>query len=95
VTPPPDAPGDLALTHLLRTAPADVNGDVIEISTETWAIHGYIAYDGDVLLAEYDNPNDARAALGRLAVLERMGDAVIGRSAVVAIAPSSHRGTSR
>jgi hypothetical protein len=47
-----------------------IDGDVFEIDENTWAIHGVIAVDGDVILAEFDKPEEARAALARLAVTE-------------------------
>jgi hypothetical protein len=45
---------------------ATVAGDIIEIDSRTWAIHGVIAVDGDVIMAEYDSEEHARTALGQL-----------------------------
>ena len=45
---------------------ATIAGDIIEVGTDTWAIHGSIAVDGEVLLAEYDTPGEARIALDNL-----------------------------
>ena len=45
---------------------ATVAGDVIEIDTHTWAIHGSIAVDGDVIMAEFDTEEHARTVLGEL-----------------------------
>ena len=45
---------------------ATISGDIIEVGTHTWAIHGSIAVDGDVIMAEYDTPDQARLALGKL-----------------------------
>jgi hypothetical protein len=45
---------------------ATIAGDIIEVGTDTWAIHGSIAVDGDVLLAEYDSLDHARIALAKL-----------------------------
>jgi hypothetical protein len=47
---------------------ATIAGDIIEIGTDTWAIHGSIAVDGEVLLAEYATPDQARIALDKLAL---------------------------
>ena len=47
---------------------ATIAGDVFEVGTDTWAIHGSIPVDGDVLLAEYDTQDEAKQALGKLAV---------------------------
>ena len=45
---------------------ATIAGDIIEVGIDTWAIHGSIAVDGEVLLAEYDSLDEARIALGQL-----------------------------
>ena len=45
---------------------ATIAGDVIEIDAHTWAIHGSIAVDGDVIMAEYDTEEHARIVLGEL-----------------------------
>jgi hypothetical protein len=45
---------------------ATVAGDVLAIGTHTWAIHGSIPVDGDVLLAEFDELVDAQAALAQI-----------------------------
>ncbi len=44
--------------------------DVIEIDEQTWAIHGYIAYEGDVIAATFASANDAWAGLSRLHEIE-------------------------
>jgi hypothetical protein len=51
----------LEITH------AAVAGDVVRIDAHTWAIHGSIPVDGEVLLAEYEEASDAAEALVRLA----------------------------
>jgi hypothetical protein len=43
-----------------------VAGDVVEIAANTWAIHGVIPVDGDVIVAEFGSYDDARVALSRL-----------------------------
>jgi class 3 adenylate cyclase len=40
-----------------------VSGDIISIDSSTWAIHGFIAVDGDILMAEFDSPDEATAAI--------------------------------
>jgi len=45
---------------------ASIAGDVVEIDAHTWAIHGFIAVDGDVIMAEYDTEAHARLALHEL-----------------------------
>ena len=49
---------------------ARVAGDVIEIGPHTWAIHGVIPVDGDVIMGEFDSLQDAHAVLEKLAIPE-------------------------
>ncbi len=46
---------------------ARVAGDIFEVDARTWAIHGFIPVDGEVILAEYDHPQAARTVLDQLA----------------------------
>jgi hypothetical protein len=55
-----------ALFHLQ----ARVADDIVEIDPHTWAIHGFILVDGDVLLAEFDSPESANVALEQLSAAE-------------------------
>jgi hypothetical protein len=45
---------------------ATVDGQVIRIGTGTWAVHGRIPVDGGVIVAEFDSPEAASAAVHRL-----------------------------
>jgi hypothetical protein len=45
---------------------ANIAGDVVEIDAHTWAIHGSIPVDGDVIMAEYDTLDQARDVLNYL-----------------------------
>lgn len=45
---------------------ASVDGDVLEISDATWAIHGRIAEEGEILMAEFDTYDEARSVLDQL-----------------------------
>jgi hypothetical protein len=45
---------------------ASIAGDVIEVDAHTWAIHGSIAVDGEVIMAEYDTEEHARFVLQEL-----------------------------
>jgi hypothetical protein len=45
----------------------EVAADVFQIGPATWAIHGSIPVDGDVLIAEYDSFEEATAVLVQLA----------------------------
>jgi hypothetical protein len=42
---------------------ATVDGDIAEIGTNAWAIHGHIPVDGDVIMAEFGSFEEASAAL--------------------------------
>lgn len=44
--------------------------NLIQIDAQTWAIHGSIAVDGEVILAEFSNKDDAETALERLSAAE-------------------------
>jgi hypothetical protein len=44
----------------------DISGTVAEIDRNTWAIHGAIAVDGDVILAEFATYDEAKATLNRI-----------------------------
>ena len=46
---------------------ARIAGDIVVIGAHTFAIHGVIPVDGDVLLAEFDTYDQARLALVTLA----------------------------
>ena len=54
------------LTELVN-AHTEVAADVFQIGPTTWALHGSIPFDGDVLIAEYDTFEEARAVLVQLA----------------------------
>jgi hypothetical protein len=47
-----------------------VSCDLVAIDERTWAIHGSIAVDGEVLVAEFDNRADAEAALDAIVTAE-------------------------
>jgi hypothetical protein len=56
----------LRLLEQLLDARAYVAGDVLEVSLGVWAIHGSIPVDGEVILAEFALPDEARSVLERL-----------------------------
>ena len=47
-----------------------IDRDVFEIDDATWAIHGYIAYDGEVIAATFASEKEAWAGLSRLEEIE-------------------------
>jgi hypothetical protein len=53
------------LDQLIPTNPA-ISGDIAKINDDTWAIHGRIPVDGDVILAEFASYDEARSVLDRL-----------------------------
>jgi hypothetical protein len=53
-----------------------IAGDVLKISDDTWAIHGIIPVDGDVILAEFGSYVEARSVLDQLAAGSQGDDAL-------------------
>lgn len=56
----------LRLLRALIEEHATIAGDIVEVGIGTWAIHGSIPVDGEVLIAEYDSPDRARMTLDKL-----------------------------
>jgi hypothetical protein len=50
---------------------ARVARDVIQIAASTWAIHGPIAVDGEVIMAQFNSRDAADAAINQLWSAER------------------------
>jgi hypothetical protein len=50
----------------LVDARANVAGDVLQIGISTWAIHGSIPVDGEVLVARYESLEEASHVLAQL-----------------------------
>jgi hypothetical protein len=49
---------------------ARVAGDVVQIDPQTWAIHGPIAVDSDVIMAAFNSRDEAEAAIKDLRAAE-------------------------
>ena len=64
----------LAFLEELIEEHATIAGDIIEIDSHTWAIHGFIAVDGEVIMAEYDTEEHVRIVLDELTAEKREGD---------------------
>ena len=47
-----------------------LDDEVIMLGEDAYAIHGYIAYDGEVIAATFASEHDARIELSRLDGLE-------------------------
>ena len=51
--------------------------DIVPIDDQTWAIHGWIAVDGEVILAEFTTPDLAWSALEELSRAEHVNRATL------------------
>lgn len=56
----------LLLLRALLGGNATIDGAVLQIDDDTWAIHGVIPVDGDVLMAAYETYRQARIVLDQL-----------------------------
>ena len=64
---PPDNSGrQLEFLRELLEENASIGGGVLEIAKNTWAIHGVIPVDGEVLMAEFETYDEAILVLHRL-----------------------------
>jgi hypothetical protein len=61
------ASADLRIIEDLIDEHVRVDCNLVLIDDHTWAIHGSIAVDGNVILAEFASKTDAEAALERIA----------------------------
>jgi hypothetical protein len=64
----------LEFLEVLLEENASIAGDVLQVGTHLWAIHGFIPVDGEVLMAEFDSYDQATIALGRLPERTRRRD---------------------
>jgi len=48
-----------------------VSGEPFPLDHTSWAIHGFIPVDGDVILAKFDTQHEARVAITVLRQLDR------------------------
>jgi hypothetical protein len=69
----PDQPGDDLFDSILQQHPR-LDHDVFQVDSQRWAILGYIPVDGEVILAEYEQRETARAVLAQLAAAQRVGE---------------------
>jgi hypothetical protein len=63
-------PSEQRVVRALIDEHVHVSCQLVPIDQDTWAIQGSIAVDGEVILAEFDNPEDAELALEQLAASE-------------------------
>jgi hypothetical protein len=59
----------LFLRQLLEDR-ATIAADIVEVDSQTWAIHGVIPVGGDVIMAEFETQDEAKAVLGELSAPE-------------------------
>jgi hypothetical protein len=71
---------DQRVVHEIVDEHVQMSYDLVFIDDGTWAIHGSIAVDGEVLVAEFDNRADAESALEQIATAEQETDTRIGSS---------------
>jgi hypothetical protein len=56
----------LEFLRALEANHATIAGDVLEIGSHAWAIHGSIPVDGEVIVAEFETSDQALAVLATL-----------------------------
>jgi hypothetical protein len=56
----PDVLATLVDEHL------EVDRDVVPLAPDTWAIHGYLAYEGDVICCTFPTERAAWAGISRI-----------------------------
>ena len=59
-------PDPLEFVRRLLDDDVHIAGDVLDVAPGTWALHGTIPVDGEVLVAEFDSYDAARAALAAI-----------------------------
>jgi hypothetical protein len=60
---------EVVLDSILSLHPR-LGQDVFQMDADLWAIHGYVPVDGEVILAEFDHRDTARAVLAQLAAAQ-------------------------
>lgn len=64
------ANAELVIIETLIDEHVRVDCNLIQIDRETWAIHGTIAVDGEVIVAEFTDQAEAQFALERIAAAQ-------------------------
>jgi hypothetical protein len=54
---------DVALLCDLVARGVEVDGEAVMLDAARWIIYGRSSYDGELILAEYDDPDEAAAVL--------------------------------
>ena len=42
---------------------ASIDGDVLEVARDTWVVHGFVGYDGEIPMAVFDTYDGAKHVL--------------------------------
>jgi hypothetical protein len=60
-----DAPSDgqLQVLRELVEEGASIDGDVLEVAKDTWVVHGFVGYDGEIPMAVFDTYDGAKHVL--------------------------------
>jgi hypothetical protein len=66
--------GQLQFLRDLVEENASIAGDVLQVGTNQWAIHGFIPVDCDVLMAAFDSYEQAAITLALLSPRSRRRD---------------------
>ena len=68
----PDQPGELheVLINSILPLHPRLGQDLFQMDAQMWAIHGSIPVDGEVILAEFNHRETARALLAQLAAAQ-------------------------
>ena len=66
--PPDNRERELEILRQLVRENTFIGGGVLEIAENTWAIHGVIPVDGDVLMAEFETYDAAIVVLPQLRI---------------------------
>jgi hypothetical protein len=61
----------LEIVPELEAMNVEIDYDVMRIDPRTWAIHGRVAYDGEVIAATFASERDAWSALSRSTAISR------------------------
>jgi hypothetical protein len=68
-------PAEGRVVEALIEEHVQVSCDLVPIDEHTWAIHGSIAVDGEVILAEFGDRADAELAVAQIAAVTIDGGA--------------------
>ena len=65
---------DLAELDELAAIGIEAEGQVIQVAASTWAIYGHASYDGEILVGEYPDADEAAEVLEAAPHLDRDHD---------------------